>query len=58
MAQTQQNSQQSTTKMKHTFPSLAENINYIENKLFHSDDLKNSTFLFKTEKERCYTLSL
>ena len=27
-------------KQKHMFPSLPENINYIENKLSHSDDIK------------------
>ncbi|EJR54982.1 hypothetical protein IIM_01922 [Bacillus cereus VD107] len=50
MTQTQQNSQQSTTKMKHMFPSLAENINYIENKLFHSDDLKKLDVPFQNGK--------
>ena len=35
----QKNSQQDNKK-KHMFPSLPENINYIENKLCHSDDIK------------------
>ena len=29
-----------STDQKHMFPSLPENINYIENKLCHSDDIK------------------
>ena len=32
--------QQKSTDQKHMFPSLPENINYIENKLCHSDDIK------------------
>ncbi len=35
----QKHSQQDNNK-KHMFPSLPENINYIENKLCHSDDIK------------------
>ncbi|EJS64748.1 hypothetical protein ICU_04172 [Bacillus cereus BAG2X1-1] len=32
------------------FPSLLENINYIENKLHHSDDIKKLDFPFQNEK--------
>ena len=38
---TEQKEQQESKKQKHMFPSLPENINYIENKLSHSDDIKN-----------------
>lgn len=38
---TEQKEQQKSTDQKHMFPSLPENINYIENKLCHSDDIKN-----------------
>ncbi len=38
---TEQKEQQESTGQKHMFPSLPENINYIENKLCHSDDIKN-----------------
>ena len=37
---TEQKEQQESTDQKHMFPSLPENINYIENKLCHSDDIK------------------
>lgn len=37
---TQQEEQQKSKNQKHMFPSLPENINYIENKLCHSDDIK------------------
>ena len=37
---TEQKEQQESTGQKHMFPSLPENINYIENKLCHSDDIK------------------
>lgn len=37
---TEQKEQQESTGQKHMFPSLPENINYIENKLSHSDDIK------------------
>ncbi|CUB09515.1 Spore germination protein B1 [Bacillus cereus] len=50
MKQTQPNSQQSTINMKQMFPSLTENINYIENKLFHSDDLKKLDVPFQNKK--------
>ncbi len=38
---TEQKEQQKSENQKHMFPSLPENINYIENKLCHSDDIKN-----------------
>ena len=38
---TEQESSQQDNNKKHMFPSLPENINYIENKLCHSDDIKN-----------------
>ena len=37
---TEKKEQQESTGQKHMFPSLPENINYIENKLCHSDDIK------------------
>lgn len=38
---TDKKEQQESKKQMHMFPSLLENINYIENKLSHSDDIKN-----------------
>lgn len=55
---TEQKEQQESTDQKHMFPSLPENINYIENKLCHSDDIKNWISLFKTEKEQSYISNL
>ena len=37
---TEQTKQPESKNQKHMFPSLPENINYIENKLSHSDDIK------------------
>lgn len=45
----QKNSQQDNNK-KHKFPSLPENINYIENKLCHSDDIKKLDIPFQNGK--------
>lgn len=45
----QENSQQDDSK-KHIFPSLAENINYIDNKLCHSDDIKKLDVPFQNGK--------
>ncbi|EJS11101.1 spore gernimation protein KB [Bacillus mycoides] len=45
----QKNSQQDNKK-KHMFPSLPENINYIENKLCHSDDIKKLDVPFQNGK--------
>ncbi len=42
----QKHSQQDNNK-KHMFPSLPENINYIENKLCHSDDIKKLDVSFQ-----------
>lgn len=45
----QKHSQQDNNK-KHMFPSLPENINYIENKLCHSDDIKKLDVPFQNGK--------
>ena len=45
----QKHSQQDNNK-KHMFPSLPENINYIENKLSHSDDIKKLDLPFQNGK--------
>ncbi|MBO1579875.1 spore germination protein GerKA [Bacillus sp. XF8] len=50
MTQVKQNAKQSGNKEKHMFPSLAENINYLKNKLFHSDDLKKLELPFQNKK--------
>ena len=55
---TEQNNNQQTNKTKPMFPSLAENINYIENKLSHSDDIKKLDVPFKMEKEESYISNL
>jgi len=47
---TEQNNNQQTNKTKPMFPSLAENINYIENKLSHSDDIKKLDVPFQNGK--------
>ncbi|EJQ54505.1 Uncharacterized protein BWINRASL_00582 [Bacillus mycoides] len=45
----QKSSQQDDSK-KHMFPSLSENVNYIENKLCHSDDIKKLDVPFQDGK--------
>ncbi|MBJ8353281.1 spore gernimation protein KB [Bacillus mycoides] len=47
---TEQKEQQESKKQKHMFPSLLENINYIENKLSHSDDIKKLDLPFQNGK--------
>lgn len=47
---TEQKEQQESTGQKHMFPSLPENINYIENKLCHSDDIKKLDLPFQNGK--------
>lgn len=47
---TEQKEQQESKKQKHMFPSLPENINYIENKLSHSDDIKKLRSPFSKRK--------
>ncbi|CAM4044767.1 hypothetical protein BAPA111461_15215 [Bacillus paramycoides] len=47
---TQQEEQQKSKNQKHMFPSLSENINYIENKLCHSDDIKKLNVPFQNGK--------
>ncbi|KFN03719.1 GerA spore germination family protein [Bacillus clarus] len=47
---TEQNSNQQTNNTKHMFPSLSENVNYIENKLCHSDDIKKLDVPFQNGK--------
>ncbi|PFK40688.1 spore germination protein [Bacillus cereus] len=47
MTQGKQNDKRTGNNAKHMFPSLAENINYLENKLFHSDDLKKLKLPFQ-----------
>ncbi len=47
---TEQKEQQESTDQKHMFPSLPENINYIENKLCHSDDIKKLDLPFQNGK--------
>ncbi len=42
--------QQESKSQKHMFPSLPENINYIENKLSHSDDIKKLDVPFQNGK--------
>lgn len=47
---TEQKEQQKSENQKHMFPSLPENINYIENKLCHSDDIKKLDIPFQNGK--------
>ena len=47
---TEQSNNQQKNKKKHMFPSLPENINYIENKLCHSDDIKKLDVPFQNGK--------
>ena len=47
---TEQKNNQQMNKKKPMFPSLAENINYIENKLCHSDDIKKLDVPFQNGK--------
>ncbi|MGQ0513454.1 spore germination protein, partial [Bacillus sp. D-CC] len=47
---TEQESSQQDNNKKHMFPSLPENINYIENKLCHSDDIKKLDVPFQNGK--------
>lgn len=47
---TEQKEQQESKNQKHMFPSLPENINYIENKLSHSDDIKKLDLLSKRKR--------
>ena len=42
--------EQKSKNQKHLFPSLPENINYIENKLSHSDDIKKLDLPFQNGK--------
>ncbi|EJV57577.1 hypothetical protein BWGOE4_05980 [Bacillus mycoides] len=55
---TEQNNNQQTNKTKPMFPSLAENINYIENKLSHSDDIKKLDVPFQNGKGTSYISNL
>ncbi|MGK0537265.1 spore germination protein, partial [Bacillus sp. 'calajunan'] len=47
---TEQKEQQKSTDQNHMFPSVPEHINYIENKLCHSDDIKKLDFPFQNGK--------
>ena len=47
---TEQENTTENNNQKHMFPSLAENLNYIENKLSHSDDIKKLDVPFQNGK--------